>query len=258
MGLLERQQGTAERGSSGLDLNGEHAMRHFLPERRDLQPQAIWTFTDVSAVSLIVFGGTIIIYIVGYGLAGDTRIPVVVGLYSGGLLGLCVPILWIRTRYGYTKAALGLRRGNLRSLTSVAIGGAVALAYYLLVRLVLFPHPTPLSTRPSYLALVLVPLSISGFSSVILGPISEEVLVRGFLYGYLRKLLGIGPGLVLQALLFSALHLGSSSHSSLHTAIDAFLIGSMLGILYEKTGSLFAPIICHSTVNYLAVLRTAL
>jgi membrane protease YdiL (CAAX protease family) len=169
-----------------------------------------------------------------------------------------VPILWIRKRYGYTKEALGLRRGNLRYLTSAMIGGAAALAYYLLVRLVLFPYATHLDSRPSYLALLLVPFSITGFSSIILGPISEEVLVRGFFYTYLREAFGRGPALVLQAFLFSALHLRSSPHSSAHVAIDAFLIGLMLGILYEKTGSLYAPIFCHSTVNYLAVFRGAL
>ena len=101
-----------------------------------------------------------------------------------------------------------------------------------------------------------LPLFPYGFASTVLVPLSEEVLHRGFLYAYLRTVLGKWPALVLQAVMFTALHLRLADPSwsyGIHLA-DVFLLGLAFGFLYEHTESLYPSIVCHGTINYLAIL----
>ena len=62
------------------------------------------------------------------------------------------------------------------------------------------PALTNMKASDYYIYLILAPISINGFATLVLTPISEEVLDRGFIYGYLRRKLGIVFGLILQAL----------------------------------------------------------
>lgn len=82
----------------------------------------------------------------------------------------------------------------------------------------------------------------------IVGPIFEELLFRGLLFGELRKLTHIRVALVIQALLFGIYHLNAVQGSY------AFVIGLLLGFVYYRSGSILAPIIVHITVNSSSVL----
>jgi membrane protease YdiL (CAAX protease family) len=232
-------------------------MRHVHP-KRNLRPAIVWTTADAVVVYLYCFAGAFAAYAVGRFVLQDTWWASVLGSYSGGLLGLCVPLLWIRRRRGLTKEALGLQRGYLPAWTSITLGAGLALLYHLVIRNHLYPLQTGVGTPPSYLALVFSPLSLGGVASVVLIPLSEEVLIRGLLYPPLRQTLGTRLALIVQAVVFSAPHLGTSVYSVASIAVDTFLIGLILGILYEKTESLYASIVCHVTLNYLATLGAAL
>ncbi len=83
---------------------------------------------------------------------------------------------------------------------------------------------------------------------VLVTPLSEEILFRGFvLRGLLHR---IGPGLavVSTALVFSAFHLDAG------TMIPIFFTGLALGWLHVKTGSLWPCIAAHAGQNALALL----
>ena len=81
----------------------------------------------------------------------------------------------------------------------------------------------------------------------ILGPIIEEMFFRGFMYSALRKRLGIWAGAFLSGSIFSLLH----------TNVVGFLpimtLGVLLAYLYEKTGSLVAPIAVHIIHNSIII-----
>ncbi len=75
------------------------------------------------------------------------------------------------------------------------------------------------------------------------GPVAEELFFRGMLYGYLRTRFGIGLGLVLSAVLFAALH------ANLMAFLPVLGLGLLFGWVYEKTGTLAAPIAVHMLHN---------
>lgn len=82
----------------------------------------------------------------------------------------------------------------------------------------------------------------------IIGPIAEEVFFRGFAYRAFKERLGKGAALVLSALLFAAIH------GNPLALFPIFLIGLLLAYIYERTGSLAAPIGLHCANNLMAVL----
>jgi membrane protease YdiL (CAAX protease family) len=229
-------------------------MRRLHSRARNRQAAVSSTVADAVVVNLCCSAGALAAYMLARIVVDDIRFAWLSWSYTAGLLGLGVPILWIRRRYGLPKEALGLQCGKLRPMTSVALGMGLAVAYYPLIRVHLFPPQIGAGTQPSALALLLSPLSLSGFASTVLTPLGEEVLFRGLLYAFLRQALGTGPALVVQAVLFGALHLGTAPHSTLTLGVDAGLIGLMLGLLYEKTKSLYPSMFCHGTINYLAML----
>jgi membrane protease YdiL (CAAX protease family) len=98
------------------------------------------------------------------------------------------------------------------------------------------------------LALVLTFISL-----VVLPPLVEEILVRGFLFTSLRKKLKwFGAALVTSAV-FAAAHLGASSEGPLYiAAIDTFILSMVLCYIREKTGSLWAGIVLHAIKNGVA------
>ena len=88
---------------------------------------------------------------------------------------------------------------------------------------------------------------------VVWAPISEEILFRGFLFGYLRAKIEVPIGLVVQALLFALMH--PSVHSGnfgggLVAFFQVFLLGIFFGFLYQRTSTLYPSIICHAAYNY--------
>jgi membrane protease YdiL (CAAX protease family) len=97
-------------------------------------------------------------------------------------------------------------------------------------------------------------LVLAFVSLVVLPPVTEEILVRGFLYGGLKsKLPKIWAALV-TSLLFGAAHLefGSGAPLLWSAAIDTFILSMVLVYLREKTGSLWASIGLHMTKNAIA------
>ncbi len=85
------------------------------------------------------------------------------------------------------------------------------------------------------------------FAVVALAPIIEEVIYRGAIQGCLRGFVR-SPWLaiVLSAILFGAMHIGTAAG----IAIPGLMVfGLGLGIVYERTGTLLAPMIMHGLFN---------
>lgn len=89
---------------------------------------------------------------------------------------------------------------------------------------------------------------------VVLPPLGEELLVRGYLYSGLRVAMKFIPALLLTSLIFGAAHLGAGGSSPLvwAAAIETFILSVALVYLREKTGALYAGILLHFTNNLIA------
>jgi uncharacterized protein len=97
-----------------------------------------------------------------------------------------------------------------------------------------------------------VDLGLAFVSLVLLPPLAEEMVFRGFLFGTLRShKVGMLPAVVITSVLFGMLHLfGSGDGSLLWVAfIDTFVLSVVLCYLREITGSIWASIAVHALKN---------
>lgn len=83
--------------------------------------------------------------------------------------------------------------------------------------------------------------------AVAVAPIAEEFIFRGYLHGVLRKYSGRWISLLVTSLVFAAMH----RHLPAMLPLSIFAVA--LTLVYEKTRSLWAPIIMHATFNSITV-----
>lgn len=79
-------------------------------------------------------------------------------------------------------------------------------------------------------------------------PAIEEVIFRGVLYRWLRRFSSMGVAIALSALLFG------SVHGIIHLIPALAVLGAVLAWTYERTGSLWAPIVIHGIFNAIMML----
>jgi hypothetical protein len=82
----------------------------------------------------------------------------------------------------------------------------------------------------------------------IVAPVVEEFVFRGVVYRSFAAHISPGWANVVQAALFSALHLNPKA------AVLLFVLGLVLGTLARRSGSLLAPMIMHAMFNLVAAL----
>lgn len=99
-------------------------------------------------------------------------------------------------------------------------------------------------------------LALVFISLVILPPIVEEILVRGFLYSGLRRKYNKLTAALFASAVFGIAHLqlGSGAPPLYVAAIDTFVLSMVLIALREKTGSIWAGMGVHALKNGLAFL----
>ena len=83
-------------------------------------------------------------------------------------------------------------------------------------------------------------------SLVVIAPIAEEVLFRGFLFGKLKKYLPIWVAALVVSVTFGLIH------GQWNLAIDTFALSLVLCLLRQNTGSLWSSILLHMTKNGIA------
>ncbi|MDZ7744272.1 MAG: CPBP family intramembrane glutamic endopeptidase [Candidatus Saccharibacteria bacterium] len=98
------------------------------------------------------------------------------------------------------------------------------------------------------------PLLVVFVGLVVLPPLYEEILCRGFLYTGLRRRMNMWVAGFITSVVFAAAHLGFGSGDPLHwaVAIDTFVLSIVLVGLREKTGSLWPAIGLHAIKNMIA------
>ena len=81
------------------------------------------------------------------------------------------------------------------------------------------------------------------FAAVVFAPLCEEVLFRGLLFPAFKKRIGTGLAMVVTAFLFALVHWHLPTFPAL------FVLGLALAYVYERTGTLAAPITFHAIFN---------
>lgn len=86
-------------------------------------------------------------------------------------------------------------------------------------------------------------LVFASLFAAVVGPVIEEIFFRGFLYNALKKRMGVLLAMAVTAAAFAALHAHAAGF------LQIMVIGMVLGYLYEKTGTLVAPVTAHILHN---------
>ncbi|MDR1032433.1 MAG: CPBP family intramembrane metalloprotease [Candidatus Nomurabacteria bacterium] len=81
---------------------------------------------------------------------------------------------------------------------------------------------------------------------VVVAPVVEEVIFRGYLYGKLRSRLGIVLSMLLVSVLFGA------AHGQWNVGVNVFVMSLVMCGLREITGSIWAGVLLHMLKNGIA------
>lgn len=93
-------------------------------------------------------------------------------------------------------------------------------------------------------------------SIVILAPLIEETLFRGFLQTYIRQHLGSRQAIFITSACFSLFHYSAGQGlGNISIILSLFILALFLGFLYEKQGSILAPMILHASFNTVSVVN---
>lgn len=88
---------------------------------------------------------------------------------------------------------------------------------------------------------------VLGFVALVLiAPIAEEVLFRGYLFGKLKKHLPLWVAIIITSVLFGIVH------GAWNVGIDTFVLGVVLCLLRVISGSLWPSILLHMIKNGIA------
>lgn len=139
-----------------------------------------------------------------------------------------------------------------RREAAIAVGAAMGLYVLQIVLLAAFslidvtpsqnPAVDPTGREASYF------LAMIAVSVLVVGP-AEELLVRGGIQGLIKRAWGPWPGIVGASALFGSLHYIGGGSGALAYVVFAFLLGCLLGYLYEYSGNLVVPMVAHGGYN---------
>lgn len=182
---------------------------------------------------------------------GKKPIFVLLAYINGGIatLGLTYGLMRLR---GFNLSILKLRKFRAGDIGYAIIGYLAYMIVAVIVGSLLRQIPGVDLDQKQELGFdtitgMLVPLAF--IALVVVPPLAEEVLFRGFLYGRLKhhKLSPITAALV-TSLLFGLVH------GQLNIAVDTFILSMVMIYVYEKRQNLWVTISIHALKNAVAFL----
>ena len=184
----------------------------------------------------------------------NTHMLIVGAIFTLFLVAIVLSFLILRHRNPLD--LFGLRGVSpMQNLKAACVGLVAALpVVYFLHSLCLLiigedAEPQPLLQFLAQNATLVDRLLLIG-TALAVAPVAEELIFRGYLFGVLRRYTGRWWAMVISALIFAAIHAHIPSLAGLFTLAVA------LTLVYEGTGSLWAPIVMHSLFNGITVVLT--
>jgi membrane protease YdiL (CAAX protease family) len=95
-------------------------------------------------------------------------------------------------------------------------------------------------------------LALAVVAAVVLAPLAEELLFRGLLHRGLRRRLALVPATAISSVVFAVVHIDVLLSQPL-AIVGLVLVGIILALAYERTGSLIVPIMIHAVHNAVTI-----
>lgn len=182
--------------------------------------------------------------------------------YTFGL-ALTVGLPWLATHRRPSKKTLGITR--LPSWSDIGLSILSVLPYYLLSAAVLWAAITftkvvdpNVGQQIGFDNLTLgIEYFVAFITLVLMAPLAEELLFRGYFMGRLNERVGKWLAVLLTAVIFGSLHLFGVTNDG-HivfqwaTALDTFALGLIAGSLRQISGSIWAGMLLHAIKNGIA------
>ena len=165
------------------------------------------------------------------------------------LLFLAMVFLIVKLRHSSLADAIGLKRTSFWSLVSYMILGFILnFVTVLVISLIPFPQTwvsnyvetSSLIGQEGFLMLAI--------ASVLIAPVTEEVLFRGLIYRHFHRAMPRFFAIVTESLIFGALH------ESPIWILYGFAMGVVLTLVYERKGNLAYSIAVHIGFNLIGIL----
>ena len=111
-----------------------------------------------------------------------------------------------------------------------------------------FPWFNLTENQPLLYSTLISPLNkvFAAIALVVVGPILEEVIYRGLIYGKLRKKHSLITSILIVSILFGFLH------GQWNVGVDVFALSVVACLMRETTGTIYAGIILHVLKNTIA------
>lgn len=167
-------------------------------------------------------------------------------------LVVVVAVPWILFHYATTKKELGLDR--LLGWSDLALGPVAFVPYIILTTILsvvatnLFPGFDAKQVQELGIQTVTngTGMAMAFIALVVIAPLAEEILFRGYMYGKVKSYIGMIPAVLLVSVCFGAVH------GQWNVALDVFALSIVLCGLRELTGSIWAGVVLHMAKNGLA------
>jgi membrane protease YdiL (CAAX protease family) len=90
-------------------------------------------------------------------------------------------------------------------------------------------------------------------STLLIAPLTEEVIFRGYLFDVLERSFGSYASILATSALFAMAHMVQLDFRFAHVFI-IFVLGGIFGVLRYRTGSTAVPILFHALYNLVYIL----
>ena len=150
-----------------------------------------------------------------------------------------------------TRNELGLN--NLVTFSDIGLAlagffGYLAFSAILTALFSIFPWFNLTENQPLLYSTLISPSGkiLAALALVVAGPILEEVIYRGLIYGKLRKKHSLVTSILIVSVLFGFLH------GQWNVGVDVFALSVVACLMRETTGTIYAGIILHILKNTIA------
>ncbi|MGH7217863.1 MAG: lysostaphin resistance A-like protein [Candidatus Microsaccharimonas sp.] len=214
-----------------------------------------WVFLSFMLAQALVLAGVSVLQWLGVSFAnvnGSIFNATAAAIIYALSIALVIGVPWLIKRRATTREELGLHR--MPSWMDVIWAPAGMVVYLILTTLVM-------SFAVQYLTFInFEQAQDTGFaevttqfeyilafiSLVIIAPIAEEVLFRGYLFGKLRKYVPLWLAILVTSALFAAVH------GQWNVALDVFVLSVVMCLLRVVSKSLWPAILLHMMKNGIA------